>query len=86
MSNLITLTHQVYTVGWICALLAEMAAARGMLDDRHQPLQQDLGGDKNYTLGRIGVHNVVLACLPYGVTGLTSAAAAAMQMRSASNG
>ena len=59
-----------------------MAAARGMLDEHHQPLQQDPGDENNYTLGGIGVHNVVLACLPYGVTGLTSAAAVAMQMRS----
>jgi nucleoside phosphorylase len=55
---------------------------RGMLDERHHPLQQDPSDDNNYTLGCIGVHNVVLACLPYGVTGLTSAATVAMQMRS----
>src|SRR6266536_1168407 len=82
MSNLTTLTHQDYTVGWSCALPAEMAAARGMLDEGNQPLQQDPGDENNYTLGRIGAHNVVLACLPYGVTGLTSAASVAMQRRS----
>jgi nucleoside phosphorylase len=53
-----------------------------MLDECHQPLQQDPGDENNYTLGHIGVHNVVLACLPSGVTGLTSAASVAMQMRS----
>jgi len=35
-----------------------------------------------HTLGRIGEHNVVLACLPAGQTGTNSAAAVAMQMKS----
>jgi nucleoside phosphorylase len=75
-----TLTHRDYTVGWICALPAEMAAARGMLDQHHKPLEQDPHDENNYTLGCIGVHNVVLACLPGGVTGLTSAVAVAIRM------
>jgi nucleoside phosphorylase len=77
-----TLTHRDYTVGWICALPTEMAAARGMLDPRHNPLPQDSHDNNNYILGRIGAHNVVLACLPDGVTGLTSAAAVALNMLS----
>ena len=28
-------TYQDYTVGWICALPTEMAAARAMLDELH---------------------------------------------------
>jgi hypothetical protein len=32
--------HQDCTVGWICALLTEVAAAVGMLDSRHDPLSQ----------------------------------------------
>jgi hypothetical protein len=60
----------------------DLCLTRGMLDEHHQPLQQDPGDGNNYTLGRMGVHNVVLACLPYGVSGLTSAAAVALQMRS----
>ena len=74
--------HQDYTVGWICALPTEMAAAQAMLDERHNPLQQDPGDHNTYVLGRIGVHNVVLACLPAGVTGTISAARVAMQMLS----
>jgi hypothetical protein len=35
-----------------------------------------------YTLGRIGDHNVVIPCLPKGQTGLVSAAAVAVQMKS----
>lgn len=41
---------------------------------------------RTYKLGRIGVHNVVLACLPYGVTGVTSAARVATEMLSSFEG
>ena len=71
-----------YTVGWVCALPIELAAAQELLDEEHEDLRQD-GDDANiYTLGRIGEHNVVLACLPAGQTGTNSAAAVAMQMKS----
>ncbi|KAN0074911.1 Quinonprotein alcohol dehydrogenase-like superfamily [Elaphomyces granulatus] len=67
-----------YTVGWICALPIELAAAQEMLDEEHEGFDHDL-----YTLGRIGKHNVVIACLPKGQTGTNSAAAVAAQMTSA---
>ena len=35
-----------------------------------------------YTLGRVGGHNVVIACLPAGKTGTNSAAAVAVEMNS----
>jgi hypothetical protein len=38
MTDLPTLSHRDYAVGWICALPTEMAAAQGMLDERHSPL------------------------------------------------
>ncbi|EHK19587.1 uncharacterized protein TRIVIDRAFT_156208 [Trichoderma virens Gv29-8] len=66
-----------YTVGWICALPLERAAAEAMLDCRH--------GDANssqYTLGRIGNHNVVIACLPAGLTGTNAAATVAAKLMS----
>jgi hypothetical protein len=66
--------HQDYTVGWICALPTEMAAAVGMLDSHHDPLPQPSHDDNVYTLGCIGAHNVVIACLSAGVTGTNSAA------------
>ncbi|TFA99543.1 Ankyrin repeat and KH domain-containing protein [Trichoderma ghanense] len=69
-----------YTVGWICALPIELAAAQEMLDEEHEIID-----DKNtcsYTLGRIGDHNVVLATLPAGQTGTNSAAAVAVQLQS----
>jgi nucleoside phosphorylase/tetratricopeptide (TPR) repeat protein len=74
--------HQDYTVGWICALPIEMAVAVGMLDERHGGLPQDSRDHNSYTLGRIGPHNVAIACLPAGVTGVTSAVKVASQMLS----
>ncbi|KAF2185997.1 hypothetical protein K469DRAFT_574669 [Zopfia rhizophila CBS 207.26] len=71
-----------YTVGWICALPIEMAAAKAILDDHHDGLPLRSHDRNIYALGRIGSHNVVLACLPAGVTGTTSAAVVANQMRS----
>ena len=80
MTSLPTLLHGDYTVGWICALPSEMAAARAMLDEHHNPLQQNWRDHNTYTLGRIGRHNVVLTCLPTGVIGALSAARVASQM------
>jgi nucleoside phosphorylase len=75
------LTRQDYKVGWICALKSELTAAMAMLDERHSPLEQDPADHNTYTLGRVGQHNVVIACLPAGQTGNNSAATVAAQMR-----
>jgi nucleoside phosphorylase len=75
-----------YTVGWVCALFNELAAAEEMLDEEHETLDGNANNanDTNiYTLGRIGEHNVVIACLPEGQPGTSSAAAVAAQMKSA---
>ncbi|RAO71649.1 uncharacterized protein BHQ10_007661 [Talaromyces amestolkiae] len=76
------LSRDDYTVGWVCALHIELAAAQEMLDEEHQnPLQ--IGEDANvYSFGRIGEHNVVIAGLPAGQTGIASATAVAMRMKS----
>ena len=73
-----------FTVGWICALDMELAAATAMLDERYesQSLPQDHHDDNNYTLGRIRDHKVVIVCLPSGTTGTDSAAVVASQIRS----
>jgi nucleoside phosphorylase len=63
-----------YTVGWICALETELAASQAMLDEEHPDLPQARNDLNTYTLGRIGQHNVVLACLPSGTTGIGAAA------------
>ena len=78
----VRLSHDRYTVGWVCALPIELAAAKAMLDEQHHDLPQDDDDDNAYILGSIGDHNVVLACLPAGQTGTNPAAAVSMQMKS----
>ena len=75
------LSHEDYTVGWICALPLEMSAAKMMLDETYSNLPQPDTDHNAYTLGRINGHNVVIACLPSGVYGTTSAATVGSQMR-----
>lgn len=82
MSRARALSHNDYTVGWICALALEMATARAMLDSSHASLSQPSYDHNSYILGRIGGHNVVIACLPAGVYGTTSAATVGSQMLS----
>lgn len=67
---------KAYQIGWICALPIEAAAAGGMLDEKFDfPETQDLADTNIYTLGRIGVHYIVIACLgQYGSTSATTAA------------
>lgn len=76
------LSRDAYSVGWVCALAIELTAAQVLLDEEHEDLLQDDGDHNVYTLGRIGQHNVVIAALPDGETGTTSAAAVALQMKS----
>lgn len=71
-----------YTVGWVCALPVETAAARLMLDEIHPPLPR-LPMDQNaYIFGSIGEHNIVIASLPVGAYGNISAATVGMQLLS----
>ena len=70
-----------YTVGWICALSTESVAAQSFLDEEHaRPTYQDLEDNNDYTLGKISNHNVVIAVLPMGQYGTTSAAIVARDM------
>jgi hypothetical protein len=70
-----------YSVGWICAITAEFIAAHCFLDEEHE-LPSDIadGDGNNYTLGRMGNHNVVIAVMPYGEYGTSSAAVVARNM------
>jgi len=72
-----------YTVGWICALPVELAAAQEMLDEEHEDIGSDISDHDNnlYSLGSIRGHNVVIVCLPAGQIGNNPAAAVAVQMR-----
>lgn len=70
-----------FQIGWICALDVEVAAAKQMLDENFDILQEQDSADWNvYTLGRIGVHYVVIACLPTGQYGTVTAATVARDM------
>jgi nucleoside phosphorylase len=73
--------REQYTVGWICALPTELMAAQAMLDEKYPDLPSTNVRDSNvYTLGRVYNHKVVIALLPTGVYGTTSAATTAKEM------
>ncbi|KAL4882875.1 chitin synthase-domain-containing protein [Aspergillus karnatakaensis] len=75
------LENAAYTIGWICADYVNRVAAQAMLDEEHGRPQTRAPSDNNnnsYLLGKIGHHNVVIACLPDDVKGMTPAAVAAL--------
>jgi nucleoside phosphorylase len=76
------LTCEDYTVGWVCALPLELVAAEEMLDEEHETPTYNVHDPNIYTCGRVGEHNVVIACLPKSQIGTESAAAVAVQMKS----
>ncbi|KAL6690215.1 hypothetical protein J3F84DRAFT_390043 [Trichoderma pleuroticola] len=56
-----------YTVGWICAITTEYVAAQAFLDEKHEgPDYISPNNNNDYTLGKIGKHNVIIAVLPNG--------------------
>ncbi|KAB8238262.1 uncharacterized protein BDW43DRAFT_321300 [Aspergillus alliaceus] len=70
-----------FQIGWICALPIEAAAAKEMLDESFGFLDEQDTTDPNiYTLGRIGKHYIVIACLPAGQYGNTAATIVANNM------
>ncbi|PCD20317.1 hypothetical protein AU210_016184 [Fusarium oxysporum f. sp. radicis-cucumerinum] len=74
---------ELYTIGWIAALPIERAAATALLHDRHdapEGFSQHRSDANSYTWGRIGEHNIVIASLPAGVYGTTSAATTASNL------
>lgn len=73
---------KTYSIAWISALEIEYVAAQLLLGEKHEPPNWvHENDDNNYTLGRMGRHNVVLAVLPAQDTGVASAALAARDMR-----
>lgn len=59
----------------------ELAAARAMLDEKHEEFERDADDEYLYSLGSIGRHNVAIVCLPAGSIGNNPAAVVSMQMR-----
>jgi len=76
-----TRTHEDYQIGIICALAIEKAAMVAMLDETHARLTKKSGDENEYTLGRVGAHNVVIACLSAGLMGNGPAAIVANNMQ-----
>jgi len=75
------LTLNAYTVGWICAISTEYVAAQAFLDEKHEGPEYVSPNDNNdYTLGKVGKHNVVIAVLPHGEYGISSATAVVKDM------
>lgn len=68
------LTHDDYTIAWICALPLEMAAASVMMDKPHDPLPKASTDPNAYVLGELNGHYIVIARLPTGTYGTISAA------------
>jgi hypothetical protein len=76
-------TPEEYTVGWICALQTEHTAACLFLDEEHGQPDPDhiAAGDNNaYELCVMAGHKVVIAVLPHGEYGTTTAATVATDM------
>ncbi|KAL2808662.1 hypothetical protein BJX63DRAFT_435880 [Aspergillus granulosus] len=72
---------RAYAVGWICAVLVEYVAAQTFLDELHEePTHLSPNDANDYTLGKICGHNVVIAVLPNGEYGTSSAAGVAKDM------
>ncbi|KAL9048621.1 MAG: hypothetical protein Q9162_007629 [Coniocarpon cinnabarinum] len=70
-----------FTIGWICALDTEFVAASALLDEEYPNVWAVSKNDENsYKLGRLGQHRVVIAVLPGGEYGLSSATAVARDM------
>lgn len=80
------LRREEYTVGWVCALPVELAAAQEMLDEEHKDLEPNDNDENLYSLGSIAGHNVVIVCLPAGRIGNNPATAVAAQMRATFKG
>ncbi|KAM0562304.1 hypothetical protein ACHAPJ_001991 [Fusarium lateritium] len=68
-----------YTIAWIAPLPHEHAAAKALLDDRHDTPDDFYHptDDFSYTWGRMGKHNIVIVSLPAGTKNLVSASVTA---------
>jgi len=64
-----------------CTKTTKSASSALLLDEIHPRLKKDKSDNNDYTLGRIGVHNVVVACLPAGIMGIGPAGIVASNMQ-----
>ena len=77
-----TRSYVDYALAIICALPLELAAVKVMLDEVHAEPQLKSSHQCSYIMGKIGDHKLVVACLPSGVYGTTSAAVVTAYLRS----
>src|SRR5271156_4353693 len=70
-----------YQIGIICALAIEAAAMVAMLDETYAKLPKGKDDPNDYTFGRVGLHDIVIACLPAGSLGIGPAATVANNMK-----
>ncbi|KAF3034760.1 hypothetical protein E8E11_004317 [Didymella keratinophila] len=77
------LPNEQYTVGWICAVECELMAARMFLEalGNVHDIFTSPNDINNYLLGDLKGHNVVVASLPAGVYGISSATRVAQDLR-----
>ncbi|KAK6518255.1 hypothetical protein TWF506_005415 [Arthrobotrys conoides] len=61
ISSLRKLSHEAYTIGWTAILKSELEASRLLLDEEHELLPPEEKDVNNYILGRMGLHNIVIA-------------------------
>ena len=71
-----------YTIGWVCAIQTELVAAIEHLDEEHDFNDYEAAPNDNntYVFGSVGKHNIVIAALPTGEYGISSAAGVARDM------
>jgi len=81
MTTKIRLTADAYTVGLIYVKPLELHAISVMLDEHHDPVPMRLEDDNEYTLGKIGNHNVVIAGPPRGSQGKVAIANVVSRIR-----
>ncbi|KAJ5936139.1 hypothetical protein N7454_005437 [Penicillium verhagenii] len=55
------LSHDDYTIGWVCVQKADMEAAKLLLDEVHEISYLELTEFNAYALGKMGEHNIVIA-------------------------
>jgi nucleoside phosphorylase len=70
-----------FKIGWLSALPVELAAAIAVLDQKYLEVPLGMKRSNLYTLGRIGRHKIVIACVPDSLSSKMSTAAVAYEVR-----
>ncbi|KEF53506.1 uncharacterized protein A1O9_10481 [Exophiala aquamarina CBS 119918] len=69
-----------YTVAWISAIQKEHVACCAVLDNEYDAPEDLVDDDNCYSFGKIGAHNVVIACLPVTRMGVAQAGMTATKL------